>query len=82
MSVRALARRLLAGWLEIAGRFGEVQTLVILCLFYGLLIGPASLVAAVGRKDFLHKRGLGTGETAWNDADTAKPELERVKHQF
>jgi hypothetical protein len=80
--MRALARRLLAGWQEIAGRFGEVQTLVILCLFYALLIGPASMIGAVGRRDLLHKRGLHAAESAWNDADTSKPELERVKHQF
>lgn len=80
--MRALARRLLAGWQEIAGRFGEVQTLVILCLFYGILIGPACLVGVLGRRDFLHKRGLGTPDSAWSEADTAKPELERVKHQF
>ena len=33
-------RRLLDGWMAIAGRFGFVQTLVILALFYAVLIGP------------------------------------------
>ncbi len=80
--MRALLRRLLAGWQEIAFRFGEVQTLVILCLFYAILIGPASVIGFLGRQDLLHKRDLGASDSAWNEADTAKPELERVKHQF
>ena len=51
-------QRLLAGWQAIAGRFGAVQTLVILALFYVALIGPVSIVSLVARRDFLHKRGL------------------------
>ena len=35
-------RKLLAGWTHIAGRFGAVQTLVMLGLFYVVLLGPVA----------------------------------------
>ncbi len=72
-------RRLLNGWMAIAGRFGFVQTLVILGLFYTLLIGPMAAGAGLARQDLLGKRGLREKGTAWRDADTAKPDLERAK---
>lgn len=72
-------RRLLAGWMAIAARFGHVQTLVLLVLVYGILVGPIGIGLGVARRDFLGKRGLRSGGSAWRDADTAKPELERAK---
>jgi hypothetical protein len=74
-----LGRRLLNGWMTIAGRFGSVQTLMILVLTYVLLIGPVGLVLAMGRSDPLAKRSLRAVESAWRDADSAKPSLERAK---
>jgi hypothetical protein len=76
---RTLWRRLLDGWLAIAGRFGHVQTLLILALFYGILIGPFGLGAALIRRDLLEKRGLGAAGSAWVDANPAAPDLERAK---
>lgn len=73
-------RRLYEGWLVIAGHFGEVQTSVILFFSYVFAIGPVALV--MGRKDLLHKKGLGQGETAWSDADTTMPDLDRAKRLF
>ena len=75
----SLGRRLVNGWMAIAGRFGSVQTLMILVMMYVLLIGPVSLVLAIVRNDPLAKRGLKAVESAWLDADTAKPDLERAK---
>jgi len=72
-------QRLFQGWLLITARFGFVQTLVILALFYVFLIGPVAFGSALGRADFLQKRGLRQGATAWNPADSAKPDLERAK---
>ena len=74
-----LHRRLFQGWMVITARFGFVQTLVILTLFYLFLIGPIALGSAIGRADFLHKRGLREGASVWNEADSAKPDLERAK---
>jgi len=74
-----LWRRLLDGWTVVALRFGTVQTLVILAFFYVLLIGPFSIVQAVARRDQLDKRTLRTEGTAWREADSAKPDLERAK---
>ena len=74
-------RRLFNGWLVIAGRFGHVQTLVILMLFYVFVIGPVGIVIALARRDMLHKRGLGETGSAWNDSESAEPDLERAKLQ-
>src|SRR3989337_737788 len=49
-------RGLLNGWMVIAGRFGFVQTLLLLVLFYVVLIGPARIATALGRRDLLAKR--------------------------
>lgn len=72
-------RRLYTGWLTIAARFGSTQTMVILGFFYALLIGPASVVSRLAGRDLLDKRHLGDGDTAWRDADSSPPDLERAK---
>ena len=77
----SLGRRLLNGWMAIAGRFGFVQTLMILVLTYAIVIGPFGLGIAIFRGDLLVKRGLRAEGTAWSDADTAKPDLERAMRQ-
>ena len=51
----------LTAWMAIAGRFGSVQTLLILALFYGMMIGPVSLGLWVARRDHLGKGGLRSG---------------------
>lgn len=73
-------RRLYEGWLVIAGHFGEVQTNVILFFSYVFAIGPVALI--MGRQDLLKKKGLHAGSTAWNDADSVVPDLERAKRLF
>lgn len=74
-----LHRRLFAGWMAITARFGFSQTLVVLGFFYGLLIGPVALVLALARRDYLGRRGLRAGGSAWLEADSARPDLERAK---
>ena len=74
-------RLLLSGWMAIIGRFGFVQTLILLALFYILLIGPIWTVTSIAQRDFLAKRGLGSKGSAWREADTAAPDLERAKLQ-
>jgi hypothetical protein len=72
-------RRLKDGWMTITARFGFVQTVVILAFFYGTLIGPAYLFITVARRDLLDKRSLHSGGSAWREADSAAPDLERAK---
>ncbi|MGH0029750.1 MAG: hypothetical protein ACQGVC_08160 [Myxococcota bacterium] len=73
-------RRLYAGWMTIVGRFGATQTMVVLGLFYAFLIGPASIISTLARRDLLDKRRSETGDaSAWRDADTSPPDLERAK---
>jgi hypothetical protein len=74
-----LYKRLFRGWMTITARFGFVQTLVILAFFYLFLIGPIALGSTLARADFLHKRGLRQGSTAWGETDSSKPDLERAK---
>ena len=79
MEPKSVWRRLFDGWNAVVGRFGFVQTLVILALFYAVLIGPVALLAGLARRDLLDKRGLGSKTSAWQDADSAAPDLERAK---
>jgi hypothetical protein len=80
---KPLWRRLYEAWLEVAGRFGEVQTLVVVTLVYAIAVGPVALVILATRQDLLHKRALHAEGSAWNDADTVKaPDLERAKRLF
>jgi hypothetical protein len=72
-------RRLLAGWMAITARFGFAQTLVILALTYALVIGPVALAFGLARRDLLERRGLRAGGSAWHDADSAAPDLERAR---
>ena len=74
-----LWRRLLNGWMTIAARFGGVQTQLILVLFYVALIGPISILQALGRRDQLDKREMWKQETAWRNSDTGGTDLERAK---
>ena len=74
-----LWRTLLHGWMAIAGRFGGVQTLLILVLFYLILIGPISVIQVVGRRDQLDKRTLWRKESAWQESDSGGNDLERAK---
>jgi hypothetical protein len=80
---KPLWRRLYEAWLEVAARFGEAQTLVIVTLVYAVALGPVALVLVVARRDLLHKRQLHAAGSAWNDADTVtRPDLERAKRLF
>ncbi len=72
-------RRLLDGWMAIVARFGFVQTLVILSIFYALLIGPVALFGVLTRRDLLDKRAPRSNDTAWREADSAVADLERAK---
>jgi hypothetical protein len=72
-------RRLLDGWMTIAGRFGGVQTMLLLVLFYVALIGPLSLFQAFSRGDQLDKRALWRKESAWRDSESGGNDLERAK---
>ena len=79
---RASWRRLYTGWLEIAARFGEVQTLIVLAIVYTLVLGPVAVALFVLRRDLLHKRKLHLPGSAWSEADTASADLERARRLF
>lgn len=72
-------RRLLAGWIAISARFGASQTLVILAFLYVALFGPVALALRLARRDLLERRGLRSGGSAWREADSARPDLERAR---
>jgi hypothetical protein len=77
------ARRLQHGWLELAGHFGEVQTLLIVCAVYLFVIGPTAVIATLLGRDLLAKRGFDAPDSAWNDADSvSSPDLARARRLF
>jgi hypothetical protein len=65
--------------MAVAGRFGSVQTMLLLVMFYMALIGPLSIFQALGRRDQLDKRSLRKGATAWSPSDSSGNDLERAK---
>ncbi|HVN37883.1 MAG TPA: hypothetical protein VMW19_06870 [Myxococcota bacterium] len=73
--------RLYQGWMAIAGRFGGIQTVVLLAFFYFFLMGPISAFSRLSGADYLDKRQLDRGRTAWRDAESSPPDLERAKLQ-
>ena len=75
-------RRFYDGWMVVVGRFTFVQTLVILGIFYGLLIGPWGVGAALLRRDLLDKRRLHEPGSAWREPEGEKPSLESAGRQF
>ena len=78
-----VGRQLRDGWLAIAVCFGEIQTLLIVCVAYLLVLGPVAVGAAAARRDLLAKRGFGDAQSAWSPADTiASPDLERARRLF
>ncbi len=79
---QSIGRRLYAGWLEIAARFGEVQTLIVLTIVYTVVLGPVAVVLFALRRDLLHKRKLHLPGSAWSEADTASADLERARRLF
>jgi len=78
-----LGRRLYHGWLELAAHFGEIQTLLIVCVVYVFVLGPMAVLATLTGRDLLAKRGFGAASSAWSDADsTSRPDVERAKRLF
>ena len=77
----SVLKRLYQGWMAIAGRFGGIQTVVLLTFFYFLLMGPISAFSRLSGADYLDKRHLDRGRTAWRDAESSPPDLERAKLQ-
>ena len=75
----SVGARLKDGWMGIIARFGASQTLVILGLTYLFVIGPVGLGGLLIGRDLLHKRWKRREASAWDEADSAKPDLERAK---
>ena len=79
----SIGRKLYESWLQIAARFAEVQTQVLVTFVYTIVLGPMGIGAAALRKDLLHKRGLYESGSAWSEADTVTtPDIERAKRLF
>jgi len=77
-----LGRRLYDGWMAITIRFGFVQTLVVLGIFYTAIIGPVSTGIQLFRGDLLDKRARREPGSVWREADSVKADLERARQQF
>jgi hypothetical protein len=69
--------------MEVALRFGEVQTTLVVTLVYALVLGPMATAVGVARRDLLDKRSLHGPGSAWREADSVKtPDLERARRLF
>ena len=74
--------RLGAGWMRIAQRLGEVQTVVLLTLVYATVLGPLALwLRLVGRADLLALRQA-RGESFALPKQQVPTDLERCERQF
>jgi hypothetical protein len=83
VTARNFGRRLYEGWMVIAGRFGEIQTLLIVSAVYVFVVGPIAVGALLARQDLLAKRSPADGESVWLPADsTTSPDLERARRLF
>jgi hypothetical protein len=79
---RTFARRLWNGWLAVAARFGEAQTLTLMGLVYAFVIGPAALGTRLAGRDLLDKRRLRLSGSAWREPDSRPAELDNLKQPF
>jgi len=74
--------RLRSGWLRIAKRLGEVQTVVLLSLVYASVLGPLALLLRVaGRADLLELRRP-RGESFALPKQRVPTDRERCERQF
>jgi hypothetical protein len=74
--------RLKSGWMRIAQRLGEVQTVVILTLVYATTLAPmALLLRLVGRADLLELRQT-RGESFARAKQRIPTDRERCERQF
>ena len=74
--------RLASGWRAIAGRLGEVQTVVVLSLIYATVLAPLALLLRLfGRGDLLELRTPRTGSFA-APKQPIPTDRERCERQF
>jgi hypothetical protein len=74
--------RLKSGWMRIAQRLGEVQSVVILTLIYAAVLAPmALLLRLVGRADLLELRQA-RGESFARPKQRIPTDRERCERQF
>ena len=76
------AARLKSGWLRVAQRLGEVQTVVLLTLVYVAVLGSLALLLRLfGRADLLALRESG-GESFALPKKQVPTDRERCERQF
>ena len=74
--------RLWSGWVAIAHRLGEAQTVVLLSLVYATVVGPMALLLRLfGRGDLLELRRPRTGSFALPKR-AIPTDRERCERQF
>jgi hypothetical protein len=73
--------RFYRGWMAFARALGHANTILLLSVFYIVVIGPASLVVRILRKDPLRRR-LRPAASYWLDKEQDAHSLENVRRQF
>ena len=79
--MRKFWSRVWSGWKKIAHAIGVFQTKVILFVLYFVVIGIASLLIRLGRKDLLD-RTIDDAGSLWRDRVNMPVDLENARRQF
>ena len=68
-------------WMKFARALGKVNAFVLLTLVYFVVIGPASIVLKILRKDLLNRKAEARS-TYWYQKEQEETTLERSERQF
>ena len=79
--IKRVWQRIYRGWMAFARALGHVNTILLLSVFYVVVIGPASLVFRILRKDPLRRR-LDSAASYWLAKEQDAHSLENVRRQF
>lgn len=69
------------GWKKFAHKFGVFQTYLILTLLYILIVGIASALSRLVRRDLLDRR-FRVDPPFWKIKEESTPDLENARRQF
>jgi hypothetical protein len=79
--LRKIGRIAYKWWMVFARALAIVNTTVLLTLVYVFLIGPASVIARLLRKDLMKHRMNRTG-SFWKTKEPVAHTLDQSRHQF
>lgn len=79
--MKSFLRKIWGGWKKVAHAIGVFQTKLILTILYFVVIGLASLMVRLFRRDLLDRR-VDDRSTLWRDRIQPAVDLNGAKRQF